>query len=117
LDSMSSGWGWYIEKNEAELSVIIKSLNDTFWTDFTDEDKVFVSRMINNLRWNEDLVNKIKNNSKENVLAVFDKYFDTVMVEILDNNMWFYKKIVDNDKLKKTLKDNLFRVIYNENRE
>ncbi|MCK9272671.1 DEAD/DEAH box helicase family protein [Candidatus Gracilibacteria bacterium] len=117
LDSMSSGGSGYIERNESELSVIIKSLNDTFGTDFTDEDKVFVSRMINNLRGNEDLVNKIKNNSKENVLAVFDNYFDNVMVEILDNNMGFYKKIVDNDKLKKTLKDNLFRVIYNENRE
>jgi len=27
---------------EEELSAIIKTLNDTFGTDFTDEDKVFV---------------------------------------------------------------------------
>jgi len=71
---------------------------------------------MNNLQNNEDLKNKIKNNSKENVLAIFDNYFDDVMVEILNNNTDFYKKVVDNDKIKKRLKDNLFHMIYNENK-
>lgn len=116
LKSMSSWWGSFIEMKEEELSVIIRTLNDTFWTDFTDDDKVFVWRMMNNLKNNEDLKNKIKNNSKENVLAVFDWYFDDVMIEILNNNTDFYKKIVDNDKIKKRLKDNLFQMIYNEHK-
>jgi type I restriction enzyme R subunit len=116
LKSMSSWWGWFIEMKEEELSAIIKTLNDTFWTDFTDEDKVFVWRMMNNLQNNEELKNKIKNNSKENVLAVFDWYFDDVMIEILNNNTWFYKKVVDNDKIKSRLKENLFQMIYNENK-
>lgn len=117
LASMSSWWGWFIEMKEEELSAIIKTLNDTFGTDFSDEDKVFVWRMMNNLQNNEDLKNKIKNNSKENVLAIFDNYFDDVMVEILNNNTDFYKKVVDNDKIKKRLKDNLFHMIYNENKK
>ncbi len=116
LKSMSSWWWWFIIMKEEELSVIIKSLNDTFWTEFSDEDRVFVGRMMNNLQKNEDLKNKIKNNSKENVLAVFDWYFDDVMVEILNNNTWFYKKIVDNEKIKSRLKENLFHMIYNEHK-
>jgi type I restriction enzyme R subunit len=71
---------------------------------------------MNNLQNNEDLKNKIKNNSKENVLAVFDNYFDDVMIEILNNNTDFYKKVVDNEKIKSRLKDNLFQMIYNENK-
>jgi len=116
LKSMSSWWGGFIEMKEAELSAIIKTLNDTFWTDFTDEDKVFVGRMMNNLQHNEELKSKIKNNSKENVLAVFDNYFDDVMIEILNNNTDFYKKIVDNENIKSRLKDNLFNMIYNDNK-
>jgi hypothetical protein len=38
------------------------------------------------------------------------------MIEILNNNTGFYKKVVDNDKIKKRLKDNLFQMIYNENK-
>lgn len=117
LKSMSSWWGWFIEMKEEELSAIIKTLNDTFGTDFSDEDKVFVWRMMNNLQNNEDLKNKIKSNSKENVLAVFDNYFDDVMIEILNNNTDFYKKVVDNEKIKSRLKDNLFQMIYNENKK
>jgi len=117
LKSMSSWWAWFIETKEEELSTIIKTLNDTFWTDFTDEDKVFVWRMMNNLQNNEELKSKIKNNSKENVLAVFDNYFDDVMIQILNNNTGFYKKIVDNEKIKSRLKENLFQMIYNENKK
>lgn len=116
LASMSSGWGWFIEMKEEELSTIIKTLNDTFGTDFTDDDKVLVGRMMNNLQNNDELKNKIKNNSKENVLAVFDIYFEWAMSKIFDDNLWFYKKIVDNDKIKKRLKDNLFQMMYNENK-
>ena len=116
LASISSWWGWYIEMKEEELSAIIKTLNDAFWTDFTDEDKVFVGRMMNHLQNNEDLKSKIKSNSKENVMAIFDNYFDDVMIEILNNNTDFYKKIVDNESIKSRLKDNLFQMIYNENK-
>jgi type I restriction enzyme R subunit len=71
---------------------------------------------MNNLQNNEELKNKIKNNSRENVLAIFDNYFDDVMIEILNNNTDFYKKVVDNEKIKSRLKDNLFHMIYNENK-
>ena len=113
-----SSWGWsFIEKNEEKLSIIIQALNDTFGTDFTDDDKVFVSRMIDSLKNNEDLLNKLKHNSKENVEALFDTYFDEVMIWILNKNTDFYKKVIDNEKLKDRLKSNLFDMVYSEHKK
>jgi hypothetical protein len=36
--------------------------------------------MIDSLKNNEDLLNKLKHNSKDNVEALFDTYFDEVMI-------------------------------------
>jgi len=98
--------------NEA-LSVIIKELNDAFGTDFTDDDKLFLAGIKNHLMENEDLKNKIKSNSKRKVKVVFDSYFNEEMKTLLNNNIEFYKRIVDNEKLKDQLKSLLFDSIYN----
>jgi|GEM_PF-4453199 len=49
---------------------------------------------------NKDLTNKMEQNSRENVEAVFDSYFDSEMSGLLHNSMDLYKRVVDNDKLK-----------------
>ena len=62
---------------------------------------------------NEGLKNKIKSNSKQKVKVVFDNYFNEEMKTLLNNNIEFYKRIVDNEKLKTRLKSLLFNSIYN----
>ncbi|MCL5408744.1 MAG: hypothetical protein M1135_01795 [Candidatus Omnitrophica bacterium] len=91
---------------------ILKDLNDAFGTDFTDDDKVFLSRVKDNLLGNKDLVNRMESNSKENVKAIFDKYFNQEMTKLLNSNMKFYKRLVDNEKLKTRLKSALFDLLY-----
>ena len=54
----------------------------------------------------------MEHNSKENVKAVFDKYFNQEMTQLLNSNMKFYKKLVDNEKLKNKLKSALFDLLY-----
>ena len=54
----------------------------------------------------------MEHNSKENVKAVFDKYFNQEMTGLLKSNMKFYKRLVDNEKLKKKLKSALFDLMY-----
>jgi len=98
--------------NEA-LSVIIKELNEAFGTDFTDDDKLFLVGIKNHLMENESLKNKIKSNSKQKVKVVFDNYFNEEMKTLLNNNIEFYKRIVDNEKLKNQLKSLLFDSVYN----
>lgn len=63
---------------------------------------------------NKDLQNKIEHNSKENVKIVFEKYFSEEMTKLLNSNMKFYKKLVDNDKLRGRLKTALFEMVYSE---
>lgn len=102
----------YTPDISTKLSKIIKDLNDAFGTNFTDDDKVFLGRVKDNLLENKELINKMEHNSKENVEAVFDKYFNHEMNKLLNNNMNFYKRIVDNEKLRKRLKTDIFNLLY-----
>lgn len=94
------------------LSVIVKELNEAFGTDFTDDDKLFLAGIKNHLMENEGLKKKIKSNSKRKVKVVFDSYFNEEMKVLLNNNIEFYRRIVDNEKLKTQLKSLLFDSIY-----
>ena len=112
LKPISADVGGYKPNFNTELSKIIKDLNEAFGTNFTDDDKIFLGRAKDNLLSNEELINKMKNNSKENVKAVFDKYFNQEMNKLLNGSINFYKRIVDNEKLRKRLKTDIFDLLY-----
>ena len=112
LKPITAGVGEYAPDMNTKLSKILKDLNDAFGTDFSDDDKVFLGRVKDNMLQNKELLNKMEHNSKENVKAVFDKYFNQEMTQLLNSNMKFYKKLVDNDKLKNKLKSALFDLLY-----
>ena len=112
LKPISAGVGEYTPNINAKLSKIIKDLNDAFGTDFTDDGKVFLGRVKDNLLENKELKNKIEHNSKENVKVIFPKYLDRELSKLLNNNMNFYKRIVDNEKLRKKIESALFELVY-----
>ena len=114
LKPISSGVGEYAPEINIKLSKIIKDLNEAFGTTFSEDDKVFLGRVKDNLLDNKDLINKIEHNSKENVKAVFDKFFWKEVAKLLRNNQEFYKRIVDNEKLREKLKSALFELVYYE---
>ncbi|MBA7526596.1 hypothetical protein ES705_18762 [subsurface metagenome] len=112
LKPISAGVGEYTPDINAKLSKIIKDLNDAFGTDFTDDGKVFLGRVKDNLLEDKELKNKIEHNSKENVKVIFPKYLDRELSKLLNNNMNFYKRIVDNEKLRKKIESALFELVY-----
>ena len=112
LNPISAGVGEYAPDVNIKLSRILKDLNDAFGTDFTDDDKVFIGRVKDNMLQNKELLNKMKHNSKENVKAVFDKYFNQEMTNLLNSNTNFYKRVVDNEKLRERLKEDIFDLLY-----
>ncbi len=114
LKPISEGVGDYHPDEKFRLSKIIGDMNDAFGTDFTDDDKVFLERVKDNLLENEELFNKMEHNSRENVKAVFDKYFNEEMTGLLKSNMNFYKRVVDNEKLRNKLKNALFELLYDD---
>jgi type I restriction enzyme R subunit len=112
LKPISAGVGEYAPDINAKLSKIIKDLNDAFGTDFTDDSKVFLGRVKDNLLEDKELKNKIEHNSKENVKVIFPKYLDRELSKLLSNNMDFYKRIVDNEELRKKIESTLFELVY-----
>lgn len=112
LKPISDGVGEYCPDEKSRLSKIIEEMNDAFGTDFTDDDKIFLGRVKDNLLGNDELISKMEHNSKENVKAVFDKYFNEEMTHLLKSNMNFYKRVVDNEKLRDKLKAELFKLLY-----
>ena len=114
LKPISSGVGEYAPEINTKLSKIIKDLNDAFGTNFSEDDKIFLGRVKDNLLDNKDLIDKIEHNSKENVKAVFDKFFWKEVGKLLRNNQELYKRIVDNEKLREKLKSALFELVYYE---
>ena len=112
IEPISDGVGEYLTDINTKLSKIIKDLNDAFGTNFTDDDKIFLGRVKDNLLENKDLINRMEHNSKENVKAVFDRYFNQEVNKLLNRNMNFYKRVVDNEKLRKRLKADIFDLLY-----
>ena len=112
LKPISAGVGEYAPDINAKLSKIIKDLNDAFGTDFTDDSKVFLGRVKDSLLEDKELKNKIEHNSKENVKVIFPKYLDRELSKLLNNNMNFYKRIVDNEELRKKIESALFELVY-----
>ena len=90
------------------LSRIIKELNDRFGTDFTDEDKVFIQRLENQLGASEALQAAIRANVPENARLTFDRVVSDELQDMVDTNFKFYKRVTDDPAFGKYFLDWLF---------
>jgi hypothetical protein len=82
------------EEMEA-LSQILKTLNDRFGTDFTDDDKVFIQQLEEKLSGDRALEASVKVNVPENARLTFDHVANDKIQEMIDSNFKFYKQIND----------------------
>lgn len=114
LDPSSGSDSQFKQDEKTKLSEILDSLNKSNATDFAEEDRVFVNEMFNRLANNEDLINKVKNNSKESVSAIFGKFFNELLYELYTNNKNFFYKITKNEKLSEDLQKALLDALYEE---
>lgn len=114
LNPASNSGIQFKEEEKNRLSEIIKDLNTVYGTEFSDEDKVLLQQVTDNMIKNEDLINKIQNNSKENVEAVFEKYFNKELSNLMEKNLEFFKRINDNEKLRNNLQTSLLDLLYKE---
>lgn len=117
LKPMSPSDPGYRPEEQTKLSQILEALNEAFATDFTDADRLMVSQITGNMLSNDDLMNKVRNNPKENVAAIFDKFFNKELVNIFNSNKSFYDKIITNDQLRERLEEDLLDLLYEEEGE
>ena len=76
------------------LSEIISILNESFGSDLTEEDRVNLERMKNRISENEELKTVVSSdNTESNKRHVFDKIFNQVLLDLVSDNLGFYKKL------------------------
>lgn len=94
------------------LSKIIKTLNDTYGLDLTDEDKVDFKKVKENIYSNDELMSFFNSgNSKANIKDKFDGEIDDELLKFIDKKLEFYNKMTD-DKSNALFKAMLFNEIY-----
>jgi type I restriction enzyme R subunit len=95
LSPMQPKGDYRVVADELEpLSQIIKELNDTFGTDFTDQDKVFIQLLESKLAEDQALKSSVKINPPENARLTFDLFVNDKLQEMIDKNFRFYKMMI-----------------------
>lgn len=103
----SAETGTFVSEQEL-LSKIIEDLNERFGTEFTEEDKVFLSQLQERLEKNEALRNSVQVNPPSSARLTFDNIANDIIQDMIDSNIKFYKKINDDQDFASTLLDFLF---------
>lgn len=95
------------------LSKIIKTLNDTYGLNLTDEDKVDMEKMKDRLYANEELMSFFNSdNTRDNVKERFDEEVDNELLDFINTKLELYNKLTD-DRANETFKRLWFNELYN----
>lgn len=99
------------EDNEY-LSVIIKTLNDTFGVDLTEDDKVDLQRLRDRLTNNEELLEFFNpDNSRDNIRERFNEEVDNELLEFINSKLELYNKLTE-DRVNTLFKQLWFNELY-----
>jgi type I restriction enzyme R subunit len=91
------------------LSNIIKSLNETYGVNLTEDDRVDIGRMKEKLESHEGLKEAANSdNTMENIRYKFNKTVDELLLEFVHTKLDLYKKLSD-EKVNKHLKEKWFQ--------
>ncbi|HQH99435.1 MAG TPA: type I restriction endonuclease [Spirochaetota bacterium] len=95
------------------LSIIIREINDKYATDFNASDQSVADSLLNAVGQDQDFEAQVKNNPKENVWWAFQTKFNKELQNMIDKHFEFYKKINDNEDIKKDFMKQMFDALYN----
>jgi type I restriction enzyme R subunit len=94
------------------LTKIIKVLNDTFGIEVTEDDKVEIAKMKENIYTNEELMSYFNpENSKDNIKDKFGDSIDNELLNFINTKLELYNKLSD-DKVNVMFKTMWFNDIY-----
>jgi type I restriction enzyme R subunit len=96
------------------LTKIIKVLNDTFGIEVTEDDKVEIAKMKDNIYTNEELMSYFNaKNSKDNIKDKFGDSIDNELLNFINTKLELYNKLSD-DKVNAMFKTMWFNEIYDQ---
>ena len=90
------------------LSNILQTLNDTYQTDFTEEDKVDLDIIRQKIQQDQDLRLVVDgDNTDSNKRFKFDQVLDNILLEFVTNKLELYTKL-SKPNVKSFLQDQLY---------
>ena len=90
------GTPMHTEDEKDLLSNIIKTLNDIYGIELTEDDKIDIGRMQEKLNERDDLRSVMtSSNTLENMRYKFDKVVDELLLDFVHTKLDLYKKLSD----------------------
>ncbi|SER90869.1 type I restriction endonuclease subunit R [Salisediminibacterium halotolerans] len=102
------------EEEKERLSTIIERINERFGTDFNEADKLTRDQLVEDMKADENLMEKAQNNTKDNFKFSYEKAFMDFVIDRMQNNEKFYMKVLEDSDFKEFLMDDMFNEVYNE---
>ncbi len=90
------------------LSRIIRTLNERFGTNFSDEDKLCIRELEERLASNRALEAALRANTRDNARLTFDHVVGDLLQDMVDGHFKFYKKVTDDPAFAQGFNDLLF---------
>jgi type I restriction enzyme R subunit len=106
-----------VEDDEEFLSKIIEDLNAQFGTKFTNEDKVVIRHLEEQLEKDQALEQQLGVGSKDAVRLSFEQVAQDMLHALINSNFKFYKKVQDDTDISRELFDRLFERYYTRKRK
>jgi len=114
---ITSSVSQFTEEQKDLLSNIIKTLNETYGANLSEDDKLDVERLRKKVYENEELRAAMNpKNSRENIKLKFDKAIDDMLMDFVEKKLDLYKKLKD-PRINKVFKDIWFDAYFNEMRK
>jgi len=113
LKGMGATAGTYKPGEEEKLSEILDDLNERYGGIFKKENVPLLKQIVDEI-FEEDTIKEMlanKNNSAENIDAIFDEILNKVLGKIFNTNIEFFKKINSNIEAKNDLRGYLLKYI------
>lgn len=113
LPGMGGTAGTYKPGEEEKLSEILEDLNERYGGIFKEENVPILKQIVDEI-FEEDTIKEMlanKNNSTENIDAIFDEILNKVLGKIFKTNIEFFKKINSNIEAKNDLRGYLLKYI------
>ena len=101
------------EEEEELLSEIIETLNKSFGTEVTEDDKIKLGIVEEKLKTNSELRSFFNgDNTESGRRHVFNRIFEEVFLQLVDDDIEFYNKYTKRD-INRTLKEGFYRSYLN----
>ena len=97
------------EDATSPLSEVIRTINDRFGTDFTDEDRLLMEQVVGDLAKDEGLSAQARSNSLDNFRHVFEPKATHAVLERNERNSEIVQQFIANDEIRRLWLDAMIR--------